>query len=351
MPLNHAARKAALAAGLFGLIAATGPLQAETVVPASNFAVVDGEAIDAVEFEQFVFSVGRQKFYHGRIPDGQLGPLYREAAQQLIDRRLLAAAARKRGIVADEAEVDRQVAEYEKRYAGNAGWEKNREVLVAGLKARLREQSVLGRLEAEVRKLPLSTADEVRAYYAAHPDYFTEPEGLRVSVILIKVHPSSLGSEWTKAYDEVVAMRAQLVEGADFGELARKHSNDVTAPKGGDMGYLHRGMLPEPLHEQLDALKVGALSEPLRLLEGIALFRLDERRPARKRSFEDVADNAADLATRDRAEAAWKGFVADLRAGADIRINAERYPLLKTEDAKIEDATAPAAAPKGAAGH
>jgi len=293
-----------------------------------EFASVDGTSISAAEFEAARASALRQKLYHREVPDAKLDEFSREVAQALIDRVLLQAEVRRRGLVPDEARVRAEIAQYESRYAQSERWQKNRAALLPGLERMLGEREVLERLQAAVREPGAVSDAELERYYEAHKGLFTEPEQARLSVILLKVDPSAPSATWAAAEDEARAIRKRIAAGADFAEAARMHSADASAASGGDLGYLHQGMMPESLYEKLGSMKPGDVSEPLRLLEGVALFRLTERREARLRPLADVKERATQLWRRDEGERRWAEFLARLRAAATIRIDAERYPAL-----------------------
>lgn len=298
------------------------------------FAEVNGHGIGALEFEQAILTAQRQKFYHGKPPEAEVLALYREVADQLIDRVLLAEEAKRRGLQADEAAIAAQVSTYDTRYGGNANWKANRAALLPGLTEKLREQDVLRQLEAAVRVLPAPTEAEGRAYFEAHPDLFTEPEKVNLSAILLRVDPSSPNSVWEKAREEAAAIRRRILAGAEFAEQARLHSADASADRGGEMGYVHRGMLPEGMQKYVDALQPSQLSEPIDVLEGVALVYLADRQHPRKMEFAKVAERAKDLYARERSEKVWADFIAELRGKASIRTNAQRYPFLNTRDAQ-----------------
>ena len=113
----------------------------------------------------------------------------------------------------------------------------------------------------------------------------------------------------------------QLRDGADFAELARSHSGDKTAEQGGDMGYLHRGMLAEPAEKAIAELDIGGVSDPLRVLEGIAIFKVTERQPAQLRSYDNVTERARDLWRRHQSDTAWEALKRQLRDTTPIKIN------------------------------
>lgn len=303
---------------------------AATPASAQDFATVDGTAISAAELDAAFASGARQKFYHREVPEAQLEEFRREVAQGLIDKVLLRAEAQRRGMTPDAERVRKEIAQYDSRYGAGSRWQQNREAMLPQLERMLGEREVLERLQAGVREVPQPDGPTLAAYYEKHRELFTEPEQTRLSVILLKVDPSAPKASWIGAEDEARAIRKRLAAGADFAEAARMHSGDASAAKGGDLGYLHQGMLPEGIYEKLGAMQPGEVSEPVRVLEGVALFRLAERRPARPRALEDVKERAAQLWRRDEGERRWQAFLAGLRAGAAIRIDTARYPALAT---------------------
>lgn len=289
------------------------------------FAVVNETVISVREYEAALAVAIREKFYHRRPPEDQLMALKREVGDGLVDRALLLAESRRRGIGPDKAKVDGILASYEQRYRDSPRWRENRATLLPELKRELEGQSVLERLEHAVRTGPEPNETQVRSYYTAHPELFTEPEQVRLSVILLKVDPSSPAVAWNKAREEAHAIIKRLANGADFATLARLHSGDASAQNGGDMGYVHRGMLPEGVHGDIDRLKPGMISEPVTVLEGVAIFRLTERREARLRNFQEARKRAGELWRREQADTRWKDLIARLRQTAQITIDETRY--------------------------
>ena len=185
------------------------------------------------------------------------------------------------------------------------------------------EDSRLDRLESTVKQIPEPDDAEVMQYYKTHQDKFTTPERIRVSIILLKVEPWSPDTAWQAAHDEAVRLVKQLHSGKghDFAELARLHSGDESAAKGGDLGYIHKGMLTDEAQHVLDKMKVGDISEPVQLLKGIAIFRLDERVKPVLNTFANSETRAHGLLMREKKELAWEKFLKGLHAGTQIRVN------------------------------
>jgi parvulin-like peptidyl-prolyl isomerase len=304
-------------------------------------ATVNGREIGAAEFEQALLALVRQRYYHRAPPEGEMGSVRREVADSLIDLVLVAGEASRRGIGPDEAQVARDLERIEARFRRTPGWEAMRGAQVARWRADLEERSRAEILESRVRADVGQAESDVRAFYDRHPERFTEPEKVQVSVILLRVDPGAGKAARDKAREEAAAIRTRVDKGADFAALARIHSGDVTAEKGGDMGFVHRGALPEAVQAVLDELGENGLSQPLDVLEGVALVRVGARQRAALRPYEAVSERARQLHRREAGDAAWKAFVAKLRAAASVEVNTGRYPELAAAASDVQRAPAP----------
>ena len=326
-----------LAAALLLVSAGFSAVQAETpVVPADGaveaqavavprkdvhdriFAVINGRSIPTSEYEAAFTTLVRQRFYHGQIPEADLVAVREEIKSKLVQRVVLLEEAARRKIVPDDKNIDETLAGYEKRYTNSPQWQQNRELVLPELRKQLAEQSLIAQLDQQVRDLPKPSDADVRAYYDKSPELFTEPEKLHLSVILLAVDPSAPATAWQATREEARAIYGRLQNGANFEEAARLHSS-AYAEKSGDLGYLHRGMLPESIQQKIDSFEIGKINEPMDTLEGVAIFRLVDRRPANKRDFSDVAQRARELLVRERQDAAWKALIDRLVAKADVK--------------------------------
>lgn len=285
------------------------------------FATVGETVITRLEFEQVYRQATRQKFYHGKPSEKEQENFRRKTAEELIDRTLLLQEARRRGINPDEAKISAKLDSYRKQYANSQRWQRDGSNMLAALEKRLREDQLLQELKTRFiqRNQPSSEA-ELKQFYQNNLDKFTEPATQRVSVILLKVDPSSPREVWENARAEADKLIARINQGEKFSVLAKEYSADLTAQKGGDMGYLHKGMLGQAAEETIDKLSAGDTSSPVRVLEGMAIFRLEDRKKSRIRSLADVRSRATALWQREKNEAAWQALKQRLRETTDIKI-------------------------------
>lgn len=285
-------------------------------------------------------AAARNKFYHGRAQADELAQFQREVADNMITRILLLREVKRRGMTPDQAEIRKTLDRYEQRYGQSPQWQKNREEILPKLTAKLEEDNMIGQLEKQAKSIPEPTTEEVFAYYKANPDKFTEPERVRISAILLKVDPSSADEVWNKAREDLSNYRKRITDGEDFAALAREHSKDDSARKGGDMGYLHTGVVAPAAQEVLAKMNPGELSEPVRVLEGVTLLKLVDRKPAELHGFEKVQARARQLHKRDKSNAAWSNLIGELKKATPAQIDESRFLPL------VEEQSGASAAPK-----
>jgi len=307
------------------------PQEASKKIPLPPFATVNGVDIDFQDYRMDMLQAIKSRFYHGKIPEGKMASLQREIGQDIVDKVLLIKEAKKRGIEPDKAGVQKILDSYDKQYANNERWKKERKDILPLLRKKLEEDSVFKILEKQVKESPNPTEAEIRNYYDTHHEKFTEPEQVRVSVILLSVDPSSSKEVWEQAEKEAKDIVKRLRGGASFADMAKLHSSDPSAEKGGDMGYLHRGMLADTVHAALDKISVGEITDPVVTLQGVGIFRLEDRKEAVINAYDNVRERARGLLLRELSDKVWNDLKADLRGKADIKINESYYMPMPKE--------------------
>lgn len=292
---------------------------------AEVFARVGDVTVTHGEYDQAFATATRSRFYHGKPPDAEIAKLQREVGDKVVNEILLAREARRRGIKVDEAAVVRTLDGFEARYRDSAQWKSQKATVLPVLRKRLETENLVGQLEKRVRGVPEPQARELEAYYAANKDKFTEPEQLKLHLILLKVDPSSPRAKWEAANEEGKAIVRRLRGGADFAALANLHSGDPSAARGGDLGFVHQGILPVPAQQALENVAAGAISEPVVLLEGVAIFRVEERKAARLNPLANVRERAVALWQREQGDSAWRLLTEKLRRETKVVVDESRF--------------------------
>jgi parvulin-like peptidyl-prolyl isomerase len=318
----------ALTALSIGLLSCAGALAAdansEKKAAPPVFAQVGKVTITQRQYDAAYAAASRNRFYHGKPPDAEVAALQREIGDKLITDVLLLTEAKRLKLKPDTEEVQRNLEKIERRNAGKAQWLKIRDRALPVLAKQLEEESMRHQLEKRVRKVPAPNERQLRAYYDAHPDKFTEPQQLRISIILLGVDPGAPDFDAKLKLGEDLVK--QLRAGADFAEMVTRYSTDAqTVGQGGDMGYLHGGMLSELSEQVASKLKPGEISDPVRLMEGIGIYKLTDRKEPQLNSFDAVKERATALYMTDEGDRAWKALIAKLWKKTKIKVDESRY--------------------------
>ena len=177
---------------------------------------------------------------------------------------------------------------------------------------------------------------EIKTYYEANKAKFTKPETISISEIFL----SFAGRDEAAVRAKAKQLVTQLRGGADFAKLAIENSErpNVAETKG-KVGTLNAKDLDATFAEPLKNVKVGGISEPIEMPEGIEILRVDESTNASLESFYDEQEVRKAL-TYEKLPDERKKFMSTLRGDAYIKIS-ENYrplvsPILFAEERKAE---------------
>jgi peptidyl-prolyl cis-trans isomerase SurA len=132
----------------------------------------------------------------------------------------------------------------------------------------------------------------------------------RARHILIRVN--EVVSE-PEARHRIDSLRERLVNGADFADLARQYSQDGSAAKGGDLGWVNPGDTVPEFEQAMNALKDGELSPVVMSPFGMHLIQVSERR--QRDVSEERQRAAARQALRERKlDEAYQEYLRQLRS-------------------------------------
>ena len=118
--------------------------------------------------------------------------------------------------------------------------------------------------------------DEVKKYYDEHKDEFKRSATARFDVAYIPLTLTAADTAATLAHAQ--ALRAEIMGGADFAEVAKRESKDPgSKDNGGSLGTFHKGQMVPAFDQAVFSLPVGQVSEPVQTQYGFHLIKVDSR--------------------------------------------------------------------------
>jgi peptidyl-prolyl cis-trans isomerase D len=182
------------------------------------------------------------------------------------------------------------------------------------------------------------TDKEVEDYYDANRiTKFTTPKQAKVRYIMVRFDPGADAKQKETALARANRIVAEARGGKNFAELARKESGDPSAEKGGEIGWLNQGQLPEALDQQIFALAKGEISEPIETPLGFHIVKVEDIKEARTQSLAEARPvitrelllekgkhNAAKSADRDREKAASGNDLSKLAQESGLSLKTTR---------------------------
>jgi len=147
------------------------------------------------------------------------------------------------------------------------------------------------------------SSDEIKRFYDLRKERFRTPKRIRPKEILIKIDredPPNRIEEKRKKAEEILE---KAKKSKDFGSLAKQYSESNTASKGGDMGWVQRGTLGEPIETALFSMKKGEWSSVLRGRDGFYIFKAEEVVEEKEKPLEEVRDQIFQALKKEKAKA------------------------------------------------
>jgi peptidyl-prolyl cis-trans isomerase SurA len=205
----------------------------------------------------------------------------------------------------------------------------------AQIRKQLQQQYVIQREVLSPIFQRLNDKDK-RNFYEKNKDKVTVPGEVTISEIFLPLEGHTADEVDQRARRLVAELRAG---GKNFSDAAAEFSPASRASRGqkGKLGTFKQGELKEDINAAISTLKPGEVTEPIRLQDGFQIIRLDERKAATVRAFEDpdVQNYIGRAATMERAEEARKQYMKKLREDAFVEI-AKGYVTAQVKPEKTE---------------
>ena len=248
----------------------------------------------------------------------------REALDHLIRVELLWQEAKSAGLAVSDDEVQRALAEAQKRFPNaeafvrrigqsgftEAAYREHTRKLLSG------ERYAQRVVEREVR----ITDKDIEDFYEVNPQLFKRAERLKVRQLRIALPPGASAEQRERARQRIDELFRRARAGERFDELARQHSDDATRQWGGEMDPFERGEQAKPFEDAAFALAPGAVSGVVETAAGLHLIKLEQRVPAASVPLDSARARIREYLTATRGQEAIAKEVEQLRGLAKVEL-------------------------------
>lgn len=185
------------------------------------------------------------------------------------------------------------------------------------------------------------SSKEIKDYFEKNKAKFTKPETYTLSEVFL----GFAGRNEAEVRETAKKLITELRAGADFEKLVIENSDEPEKEKSkGKLGTYTTEQLTrigEQFVKALQNVKVGGYADPVEVVEGIHILRVDEHQKASSESFFDERAVRQAIAY-ERIPEARKKFMTELRQDAYIKINDQFRPIVSpvlfADDRKTETA-------------
>ncbi len=164
------------------------------------------------------------------------------------------------------------------------------------------------------------TSEEIRRRYEKNIDIYVHPPMVRLQNIFIRYPTGATESDRDAVRKEGAHLHRELLDGADFTDIAQRYSDSQTRHSLGFVGFVRRGQLPPPIETIAFALAPGEISELIESSEGITILKCVSVRPETITPLDEVADSIRRTLMSERLDERWREIEAMILAAADLRV-------------------------------
>lgn len=258
--------------------------------------------------------------------DGEeVNALYREALEEVINRKLILDAYADQQLI----RIPDEMIEERVQNVIREMFQNDRMAFLGALAAeghsetawrdQIREQIVVGAMrnlhvDSQVRVSPL----DVRERYDRTVALQQIPPAVTFSMIVIGIGQDEAARAVQQ--EKLDAVKAALAEGGDFAEVARRYSEDSLAASGGRRDWVEPDMLRRELRDLVMQAAIGDVKGPVEIGPHYALVKVEGRREAARRSFEDAYADVERELRMELEQRLYADWIARLRRDAFVRV-------------------------------
>lgn len=250
--------------------------------------------------------------------------MLKSTIEQFVEKTVLIQEARKRKIEATDKDQEAALAEVATQLPpgmtideaiAKSPWGK--ENLMKEMVASIKTRKLIDVIAADTKVTVKD--EEIDAFYSENKDRLDHPERLSASHILIMFDKEDTPEAKAEKKKQLEAVRQEVVDGADFAEMAKKHSACSSAPMGGALGEFNRqSPFVQEFKDAAFSQKVDEVGAVFETQFGYHIIKVTEKKDAEAMPREKIKE----IVERQKKGTAIQAFIVELREKADVE-----YPV------------------------
>jgi peptidyl-prolyl cis-trans isomerase D len=218
-------------------------------------------------------------------------------------------------ITLDDAKKQVKVTDVELK----AFYDQNKQQYVNSIPEKRKARYIVVDTEKIASSIPVTQAD-LQSYYSQHQDDYRIPETVTVRHILIKTPtPGPDGKIDQKGVDAAKAkiedIQKQLKAGANFGDLAKKYSEDPgSAQEGGLLPPITKGRTVPEFEQAAFTTPKGQTTDIIRTSYGFHIIHVEDKQTARMKPLDEVKAQIEPAVKQQKAAAATQALANSVQS-------------------------------------
>ena len=252
----------------------------------------------------------------------RIDELSREVLQNMIDRIIIVKSAEEKGLLLPKSYIDQEYDEVINRdFGGDRGrfleYLRARGETARDFRQKIYKRVVVSAMRAETRRSQSEISPErIEEFYVKNKLRFYQEEALHLRQVIL----TPLANEGLVPLRQTAKkIINELDNGANFGDVARKYSQDEMSRKGGDWGWIERKDIRKELSDIAFGLDKNQYSQAIEIEGTIFILYAEDKREEMIQPVAQVRDIIENVLVGQIARETQEKWLNDLRDDAYIR--------------------------------
>lgn len=250
--------------------------------------------------------------------------MVRQTLDGMVTRILLNQAVAAEGVEVTEEDIDEVVTQITANFPPGMTLDvvlEREQIDPAEFRENLRQDLKINKLlDAKSEGATQPDEESVKAFYEENQEYFQVPKTAEASHILLRTPEEADEAALEAIREQIEGIRQQLLDGADFAELATEHSDCPSSENGGQLGSFGEGQMVPAFEEAAFTQEIDEIGPVVTTPFGYHIIKVTSRQEARTQPLEEVYDTIVGFKQQEQQQEIVGQYIEKLREEGDVTI-------------------------------